>query len=80
MSIDIKLYKNDLPEDLELGNSEAIDCEFMGLRLGRDPLSLIQISTGKKDAHIVQFDRKNYNAPNVCKVLNNPKIKLFFLG
>ena len=78
MSIDIKLYKNDLPEDLELGNSVAIDCEFMGLRLGRDPLCLIQISTGKKDAHIVQFDRKNYNAPNVCKVLNNPKIKKIF--
>ena len=78
MSIDIKLYKNDLPEDLELGNTVAIDCEFMGLRLGRDPLCLIQISTGKKDAHIVQFDRKKYNAPNVCKVLNNPKIKKIF--
>ena len=78
MSIDIKLYKNDLPEDLELGNTVAIDCEFMGLRLGRDPLCLIQISTGNKDAHIVQFDRKNYNAPNVCKILNNPKIKKIF--
>jgi len=48
MSIDIKLFKNDLPEDLKLGNTIAVDCEFMGLRLRRDPLCLIQISTGKK--------------------------------
>ena len=78
MSIDIKLFKNDLPEDLKLGNTIAVDCEFMGLRLRRDPLCLIQISTGKKDAYIVQFDRKKYNAPNVCKILSNHKIKKIF--
>ena len=78
MSIDINLYKNDLPEDLELGNSVAIDSEFMGLQLRRDPLCLIQFSTGKKDAYIVQFDRKNYNAPNVIKILNNPQVKKIF--
>tara|TARA_Y100001970_G_scaffold289338_1_gene419375 strand:- start:183 stop:794 length:612 start_codon:yes stop_codon:yes gene_type:complete len=78
MSININFYKNDLPEDLELGNSVAIDCEFMGLHLRRDPLCLIQLSTGKKDAFIVQFDRKNYSAPNVIKILNNPKIKKIF--
>ena len=78
MSIDIKLFKNDLPEDLKLGNTIAVDCEFMGLRLRRDPLCLIQISTGKKDAYIVQFDRKNYNAPNVIKILNNPQVKKIF--
>ena len=78
MSIDIKLFKNDLPEDLKLGNTIAVDCEFMGLRLRRDPLCLIQISTGKKDAYIVQFDRKKYNAPNVCKILSDRKIKKIF--
>ena len=78
MSVDIKLFKNDLPEDLKLGNTIAVDCEFMGLRLRRDPLCLIQISTGKKDAYIVQFDRKKYNAPNVCKILSNHKIKKIF--
>ena len=57
MNIDIKLHKNDLPDDLELGNVIAIDGEFMGLDVIRDPLCLIQISTGKNDAHIVQFDR-----------------------
>ena len=45
MNIDIKLHKNDLPEDLDLGNIIAVDGEFMGLNVKRDPLCLIQIST-----------------------------------
>ena len=60
MNIDIKLHKNDLPDDFELGNLIAVDGEFMGLNLRRDPLCLIQISTGKQDAHIIQLNRENY--------------------
>ena len=71
MTIDIKLHKNDLPDDLQLGNVIAVDGEFMGLNVRRDPLCLIQISTGKSDAHIVQLDRKTYNAPNLIKILSN---------
>ena len=78
MNIDIKLYKNDLPDDLKLGNVIAVDGEFMGLNVKRDPLCLIQISTGNSDAHIVQLDRSNYNAPNLIKVLKNEKIKKIF--
>mgnify|MGYP001372081939 CR=1 FL=1 len=81
MNIDIKLHKNDLPEDLELGNIVAVDGEFMGLNVKRDPLCLVQISTGKSDAHIVQLDRKNYNAPNLIKLLvNNEVTKIFHFG
>ena len=81
MNIDIKLHKNDLPEDLDLGNVIAVDGEFMGLDVKRDPLCLIQISTGKSDAHIVQLDRKNYNAPNLNKILSSQKItKIFHYG
>ena len=81
MNIDIKLHKNDLPDDLELGNLIAIDGEFMGLNVRRDPLCLIQISTGKSDAHIIQLDRSNYKAPNLVKVLSNDKItKIFHFG
>ena len=81
MSINIKLYKNDLPDDLKLGNIIAVDGEFMGLNVRRDPLCLIQISSGNSDAHIVQFDRKNYNAPNLVKILNNEQItKIFHYG
>ena len=78
MNIDIKLHKNDLPEDLNLGNIVAIDGEFMGLNVKRDPLCLIQISSGKLDAHIVQLDRKTYNAPNLVKLLSDPAVTKIF--
>ncbi len=81
MSTDIKLYKKDLPDDLNLGNVIAIDGEFMGLNVRRDPLCLIQISSGKNDAHIVQLDRSNYDAPNLKKILSNNSItKIFHYG
>ncbi len=78
MNIDIKLHKDDLPDDLNLGNVIAVDGEFMGLNVKRDPLCLIQISTGNSDAHIVQLDRSNYNAPNLIKVFKNENIKKIF--
>jgi len=78
MDIDIKLHKNDLPDDLHLGNVIAIDGEFMGLNVRRDPLCLIQISTGNSDSHIVQLDRKTYNAPNLIKLLSSKNIKKLF--
>ncbi len=81
MNIDIKLHKSDLPEDLDLGNIIAVDGEFMGLNVKRDPLCLIQISSGKSDAHIVQLDRSNYNAPNLKKILSDETIiKIFHYG
>ncbi len=81
MSINIQLHKNDLPDDLKLGNILAVDGEFMGLNVRRDPLCLIQISTGNSDAHIIQFDRENYSAPNLVKILNDEKItKIFHYG
>ena len=81
MTIDIKLHKNDLPDDLQLGNVIAVDGEFMGLNVKRDPLCLIQISSGKNDAHIVQLDRNSYNAPNLKAILENENvIKIFHYG
>ena len=78
MNIDIKLYKNDLPDDLKLGNILAVDGEFMGLNVKRDPLCLIQISSGKSDAHIIQLNRSDYKAPNLKKILNDNNIKKIF--
>ena len=79
--MDIKLHKNDLPDDLNLGNLIAVDGEFMGLNIRRDPLCLIQISSGNSDAHIIQLDRMNYKAPNLINVLQNNKItKIFHYG
>ncbi len=81
MSIDIKVHKNDLPDDLNLGNVIAVDGEFMGLNVRRDPLCLIQISSGKSDAHIIQLDRSNYNAPNLVNILKDENIvKIFHYG
>ena len=81
MSNKIQLHKNDLPDDLKLGNIIAVDGEFMGLNVRRDPLCLIQISTGNSDAHIIQFDRENYKAPNLARILNDSKItKIFHYG
>ena len=78
MSNNIQLHKNDLPDDLNLGNIIAVDGEFMGLNVRRDPLCLIQVSSGNADAHIVQFDRKKYNAPNLVNLLGDEKIKKIF--
>jgi ribonuclease D len=81
MSNNIQLHKNDLPDDLNLGNIIAVDGEFMGLNVRRDPLCLIQVSSGNSDAHIVQFDRENYQAPNLVKLLNDENItKIFHFG
>ena len=81
MSNNIQLYKNDLPDDLKLGNTIAVDGEFMGLNVRRDPLCLIQISTGNLDAHIVQFDRDSYNAPNLIRLLKDVEVtKIFHYG
>ena len=78
MSNNIQLHKNDLPDDLKLGNIIAVDGEFMGLNVRRDPLCLIQISTGNLDTHIVQLDRKSYLAPNLVKILSDENIKKLF--
>ena len=81
MSNNIQLHKNDLPDDLNLGNIIAVDGEFMGLNVRRDPLCLIQVSSGNSDAHIVQFDRESYQAPNLVKILSDERIiKIFHYG
>ena len=78
MSNNIQLHKGDIPENLNLGNRIAVDGEFMGLNVRRDPLCLIQLSSGNSDAHIVQFDRNNYEAPNLVKILSDEKITKIF--
>ena len=78
MNIDIKLHKNDLPEDLDLGNICSFDGEFLGLNVRRDPLCLIQVSSGNNDAHIVQLNRDTYDSPNLKKLLSDKNVKKIF--
>ena len=53
MRINIKLHNNDLPAEIQLGDKIAVDCEFTGLDFNRDRLCLMQLSSGKNDAHII---------------------------
>ncbi len=78
MNIDIKLHKDDLPDQLMLGDNISVDCEFMGLNVERDRLCLVQISTGKQDAHIIKLNRASYNAPNLKRILEDKKINKIF--
>ena len=74
----ITLHKRDLPDTLDLGPVVAIDTETLGLNPHRDKLCLIQLSSGDGNAHLVQMDRSNYEAPNLCRMLGDEAVlKLF---
>ncbi|MCG8493162.1 MAG: ribonuclease D [Sneathiellales bacterium] len=77
----IYLHHGDLPADVDLGNMIAVDSETMGLLPHRDRLCLVQLSAGDGDAHLVKFDGKKYDAPNLVKQLGDPaRTKLFHFG
>jgi ribonuclease D len=77
----IHLYQNDLPDGLSLGPVVAIDTETMGLDPRRDRLCLVQMSSGDGDAHLVQISQGQTRAPNLEKMLADPKVlKLFHFG
>ena len=77
----IQLHKNDLPDGLSLGAVVAIDTETMGLDPRRDRLCLVQLSSGDGNAHLVQIERGQVRAPNLEKLLTDPKVlKLFHFG
>ncbi len=74
----ITLHKGDIPADITFSDRLAIDTETMGLRCGRDPLCLVQLSSGDGTAHLVQVDRNTYDAPNLKKLLSDTgSLKLF---
>lgn len=77
----IHLYKNDLPDGLNLGAVVAIDTETMGLNPHRDRLCVVQLSSGDGNAHLVQISRGQTSAPNLERLLTDPAvIKLFHFG
>lgn len=76
-----QVHQNDLPDGLDLGNMVAIDCETMGLQPHRDRLCVVQLSSGDGTAHLVQIAKGQTKAPNLCKLLEDPKVlKLFHFG
>jgi ribonuclease D len=74
----IKLYKGDLPAGVDFGTSVAVDTETLGLLPRRDKLCLVQLSSGDGNAHLVQLDRSTYNAPNLKRLLTDPKVTKIF--
>jgi ribonuclease D len=79
--VTIHFHDGDLPDGTDFGASVAVDSETMGLRLGRDPLCLVQLSAGDGDAHVVRLGRPAYDAPNLKRILTDPKLlKIFHFG
>jgi len=76
------VHEGDLPDGvLANATAVAIDSETMGLRLGRDPLCVVQLSDGGGDAHVVKLDRATYDAPNLKRLLTDPNVtKIFHFG
>lgn len=78
MSQIIHFHKGDLPDNIKFGDSVAVDTETLGLNPLRDKLCLVQLSFGDGEAHLVQVNRSNYNAPNLKRLFADPKILKIF--
>ncbi len=70
----LHLYRDDLPEDLDLGPVVAVDTETMGLNPHRDRLCLVQLSSGDGSAHLVQIvperlGGRGYDCPNLKRMM-----------
>jgi len=75
------LHHRDLPDGLDLGPVVAIDTETMGLVPARDRLCVVQLSSGDGDAHLVQIEQGQTEAPNLARMLADPAtLKLFHFG
>jgi ribonuclease D len=74
----IHLHQQDLPERLDLGSVVAVDTEAMGLNPHRDRLCLVQLASAAGECHLVQFERSDYRAPNLSRLLADPAVEKLF--
>ena len=75
------LYHHDLPDELDLGKSVAIDTETLGLNLTRDRLCVVQLSSGDGHAHLVQISANQQDCPNLKALIHDESVeKLFHFG
>ena len=74
----IHIHKNDLPKNLDLGTSVAIDTETMGLNPHRDRLCLVQLSSGNGDAHLVKIANSGAEPPRLKALLADPSLTKIF--
>ncbi|MBB5746674.1 ribonuclease D [Brevundimonas variabilis] len=77
----VYLHEGDLPDGLDFGASVAVDSETMGLRFRRDPLCVVQLSSGDGNAHIVRLNRPDYDCPNLKALMaDRGVLKIFHFG
>ena len=74
----VSIYKNDLPENIDLGNEIAVDTETMGLKFGRDRLCLVQIADSNGKVYLVQIEKNQKQARNLAKVMTDEKVVKIF--
>ncbi|QXX75819.1 ribonuclease D [Methylovirgula sp. HY1] len=74
----ISLHKGDLPDGVDFGDSVAIDTETLGLVPRRDRLCVVQLSAGDGRAHVVQIAAGQKHAPNLERLLADPKVTKLF--
>ncbi len=77
----VHLHEGDLPDGLDFGASVAVDSETMGLRFRRDPLCVVQLSSGDGNAHVVRLNRPAYDCPNLKALMADRNVlKIFHFG
>lgn len=74
----ITLHEGDLPDSAEFGDSVAIDTETLGLVPRRDRLCVVQLSRGDGTADLVRIARGQSRAPNLERLLSDPRITKLF--
>ena len=74
----INLYNGDIPENIKINNSIAVDSETMGLNPKRDKLCLVQLSNGDEICHLIKIDVIKKKPVNLIKILKNNKIQKIF--
>ena len=74
----VSIYKNDIPQSLDLGSDIAVDTETMGLKFGRDRLCLVQIADSKGKVYFVQIDKNQKIAPNLAKIMTDESVVKIF--
>ena len=77
-SMVVHLHHDDLPCDLDFGDSVAIDTETMGLNPHRDRLCVVQLSAGDGNAHLVKFSQSKKPCPNLEQLLTDQVITKLF--
>ena len=74
----VSIYKNDIPEGLDLGSEIAVDTETMGLKFGRDRLCLVQLANSEGTVYLIQIDKNQKHAQNLAKLMTDEKILKIF--